>query len=358
LAQLIEKQLVYGENLVSKKIAVEAVGLVDPDQMKDIVGLALAYKSPWINEVALRSCHYLPEASVALKRELRFFIDRLSFVSFMKRRRELILSLTLSNVFRDLRLHCYWRVVDTLACFLAILAIVAWQPRAGSILIMCCSLLWWIDSKLEVRSRRITFNFFYLFLLPLVLAPFGLIFFLVIHREWVNDYQHVAALISATPFFLCFPWYRAAHYLPEMAWFIRSRKNLKTNVSLLLAYAIVWIVGFKVLSRSAIGVIGFVAVGISAIAIIVFLIVQAINMGRDYRRLIKLSHAPLSTRAAVAREIKKMKTGFGRVRFVRSLNERKSPTGAWPNGELPNFEDDRASTMLAQLEERWLGLDR
>jgi hypothetical protein len=36
----------------------------------------------------------------------------------------------------------------------------------------------------------------------------------------------------------------------------------------------------------------------------------------------------------------------------------QQPTGVWPDGTLPNFDDDRASTLLAQLEEKWLGLDR
>jgi hypothetical protein len=36
----------------------------------------------------------------------------------------------------------------------------------------------------------------------------------------------------------------------------------------------------------------------------------------------------------------------------------KSPKNCWPEGRRPNVNNDAASILLAQLDERWLGLDR
>ncbi len=48
-----------------------------------------------------------------------------------------------------------------------------------------------------------------------------------------------------------------------------------------------------------------------------------------------------------------------RFKYVRELEKRHvKAVGEWPDGVLPNSNNDAASTLLAQLEERWLGLDR
>ncbi len=47
------------------------------------------------------------------------------------------------------------------------------------------------------------------------------------------------------------------------------------------------------------------------------------------------------------------------LKFVRELEKRHiKAIGEWPDYKLPNHYNDPGSTLLAQLEERWLGLDR
>lgn len=48
-----------------------------------------------------------------------------------------------------------------------------------------------------------------------------------------------------------------------------------------------------------------------------------------------------------------------RIKYVKKLQENVvTVDGIWPNSELQNVENDEAGTLLAKLEERWLGLDR
>ena len=48
-----------------------------------------------------------------------------------------------------------------------------------------------------------------------------------------------------------------------------------------------------------------------------------------------------------------------RLKFVRAIQTQGIiATGSWTDGTIPNVDNDEASTLLAQLEEKWLGLDR
>lgn len=225
LAQLIKNQLDYGENLVSQKIAVEAVGLVNSDDMRNILALAFAHKSRWINEVALRSCHYLPEASDDLKRQLRFFIDRLNLISFLKRRQELIFSLTLSNVFSEVRWHCYWRLSDTGCSVLAILLSFSVEPILGvmAIIILLLSLL-----TESVVQKANPFSVFSWSIAPFIL--FGPILIEKLLSGWALNFAHIVAGIISLLFIMSLPWYRAFYYTPLIA---RLRTNRRLQRMLL-----------------------------------------------------------------------------------------------------------------------------
>ena len=64
-------------------------------------------------------------------------------------------------------------------------------------------------------------------------------------------------------------------------------------------------------------------------------------------------------REEIADNFYSYETEGGRLKFVQLLRDQKiKPEGEWPHGRLPNIKNDEASTLLAKLEEKWLGLDR
>ena len=45
-------------------------------------------------------------------------------------------------------------------------------------------------------------------------------------------------------------------------------------------------------------------------------------------------------------------------KFLKILDSHQiKVVGEWPNNNLPNIENDKASTLLAKLEEKWLKLN-
>jgi hypothetical protein len=79
----------------------------------------------------------------------------------------------------------------------------------------------------------------------------------------------------------------------------------------------------------------------------------------DRRRLKLLRKNVPTSRERIAEEFKFFQKTEFRLEFVKLLGSHGiKPTGSWPNGEMPNYRNDEASTLLAQLEEKWLGLNR
>lgn len=65
------------------------------------------------------------------------------------------------------------------------------------------------------------------------------------------------------------------------------------------------------------------------------------------------------SRKEIAEQFSQFITPWGRLKYVKLLKETVSTVeGTWPDGKIPNKNNDQASTLLAQLEEIWLGLDR
>lgn len=81
------------------------------------------------------------------------------------------------------------------------------------------------------------------------------------------------------------------------------------------------------------------------------------SLSTDYSMLKSTTKSRALSRAVIAEDFLRFKTGWFRQRYVLWLRYHViAPLGEWPEGR-PNISDDKASTMLAQIDERWLGLD-
>lgn len=64
-------------------------------------------------------------------------------------------------------------------------------------------------------------------------------------------------------------------------------------------------------------------------------------------------------RSTIEEYFLKFQTSQMRIKYVKYLDNPKfTVSGNWKNKTLPYIHNDRASTLLAQLEEKWLGLER
>ena len=100
------------------------------------------------------------------------------------------------------------------------------------------------------------------------------------------------------------------------------------------------------------------AVGaIGGLFIITRLIAQIRLWLPDRLYLQKATRVTTLTRAGIAADFAKFKSELYRLRYAEWLRDvAVPPHGPW-HDIRPNIRDDAASTLLAQLDERWLGLD-
>jgi GTPase SAR1 family protein len=128
LAYSIVRQIETAHNLLSIKLSVEAVGLLEEGEIDTALVKALEINNQWINETALKSCHYLHRLSKELYEKLRLSIENIPILTFLKRRQEIIFSLKLSNIFSDLRKFCIWRTIDCYCLLLGTLWAFVFYP--------------------------------------------------------------------------------------------------------------------------------------------------------------------------------------------------------------------------------------
>jgi len=373
LAAFILRQVGEGGNLLTKKIAVEAVGLLTPRDIDRVLVITLDINNQWLDEVALKSCHYLPKLSERLTRKLRFFIDAMDIVTFLRRRNELLFSLNLSIIFKDLKRYCNWRTFDSY-CFITgiILHIVAIPIMALPIWFY---FIYFRKISVSGTSRNIhrltvvLLNRMILMTLLIIPTVTSIIMFkqpqVVITSYssfmiWPIDLIRRLQVISML---LLMPWYFVIFSFSDIIPAIRQTKLLTIVKELfnifLLCLGSVLIVNIVVLFPSTFKVIA-ISIGIISIACLLYLMTRYLmfRVGDSFKNKGLVDNAYLD-RGQIAEQFVKLKTRRGRLKFVSFLRQSGvKPGGSWPMGHIPNVENDDASTLLAQLEEKWLGLDR
>ena len=385
LEKFIKRQINKDDNLLVQKFAVEAVGLLRPADMDSTLVAALNVNNPWIDETALKSCHYLPRLSDDLNKELTRFIDSIGFVQFVRRRRELMFSLKLSNVFSSLRSFCLWRLVDiycVVLCLLLLGAFSPFLPLAAAGLFLFLKLL----SAGANRRRRSLMSFDRL----LATMALSYCFIILIGRvgrgskavlsesRGENPIFHVnfagtteGWVLTAAVGVLLVPWYEVRfHGRDILAPVGRLRlSHLKWPLYFLLAAA--GMVGLIALIDKFFDLPDFelseftktlltcLFFGSIASVLLLLLLARLRVHWRDRRRLVGLPPDSVMTRQQIAEHFSEFKTDLWRLKFVRFLrNVKVAADSQWPDGKIPRRGNDEASTLLAKLEEGWLGLDR
>lgn len=378
LATFINHQITNHSNLLSPKLAVEAVGLLKTQDIESSLTKALNIDNHWIDETALRSCSYLSHLSKDLSIKLMLSIENINPFTFFKRRKELLFSLKLSNVFSHLRKFCLWRLVDFYAVNLGFLLSCMVSPKLIPAVFVLFILYRYVNVDLATATEwtkvKLPLNRLLVAIFSLVF-PMGLIL-LYIQPSIKPDlptphdyssgmfYDYSSGMFSVVFFVLFFPWYQIYFYSPSLLRFIRQKgkKSLLSPGWTLLGPLLMVLLGIFVmpkLNERVMNTIGSILGTIAGSLGIILFSVFITSTVRDIQKLSKYKHYTRITRALISEQFYSFETKMGRLYYTRSLwNERIKPEGTWPKGGLPNCENDEASTLLAQLEEKWLGLDR
>jgi hypothetical protein len=397
LATAIKSEVSSSENLLSKKIAVDTLGILATEDVDEVLQAVFVQNNSWLDEAALKSCHYLPRMSDKLIDNVIVFVQAMGAWQFLRRRRELLFAFSLSHAFEDIRRFCIWKTIDlyalagAYALSFAMLFLIL-PPLALSWLVLFSWMPFlpgsWVRRWKALVAARM---FFWL----LLMAPwfFLLIFWPFRLAESILQPLGILVIISwivGLPIYhIIYYWSRTITGLTHtsrtigtllvnlwdsLVYMWDSRKfivYLFRTLRMLIAFAAVisilslltWFLNTitppQILtSLSEIFKVVFLMFSVVMLVYLTYIIVPVTAIKRRDRQRLKSLKTKLPTnRAQISAEFISFKTSEFRAKFVKLLEERGiKPTGWWPDGVLPNQNNDEASTLLAQLEEKWLGL--
>ncbi|NEQ67966.1 MAG: NACHT domain-containing protein [Symploca sp. SIO2D2] len=377
------------QNILLQKIAVEAVGVLQDEDIDAAITQAIAIGDPWINETALRSCRHLPTISDELKNAIIDYIDSFGLRVLFQNKNDLLFSLKLSDGFNEVRKFLQWRIADIYTFSIGLTICFALNPFATCVMTVGNYLTIFVFDYMTIEAQKIynqkprlvlgintvfaqlytiisvilennylsfdglwiylkpLYYFGILLLVPVYYIPFYFVplikdifqkklyikFFIFIKKSFEIIYQKIPRLLFpllALSLFSIIVFTLVLNYF-----FQRHEKTLILMVIIFLIGATIILIGILVLFT-------------------IFIIKPYINDWHRFRMLVRNEHL---TRGDIEQQLKVYKTSWGRMEYVNFLwNQNIRPTGNWTTN-LPNYNDD-ASSLLARLEEKWLGLDR
>jgi hypothetical protein len=371
LAAYIGRRVKPNGNLLAAKIALEAIGLLPEDRVEPILVGALKIGNGWISETALRSCRHLKRVGRDLEESLGDYLRGMTIFTFLRRHREIVFSLSLSDAFRDLRRYAKLHAVDSrlLLVGLVLTFLLAKTNVNGQALFLvgaCFAFPVW-RARSDLTTLRTIVGCFYI--LPVALDPTWIL------RSEATDMILSMIRWAHRPGFILLCGLRivsAAAIVPFLDLSILSRRLSKTKVGKILrtvlGYAIM-MAAMAVIMRlgpidrffSAI----FSRVGDNFVPVMVaFALLMSsprivrtlIDLWRDRHHFGDVTRSTALTRGGIGTDFAGFRTSWFRLRYVEWLrDEHVQPIGTW-QGMRPNCKDDSGSTLLAQLDERWLGL--
>jgi NACHT domain len=357
LQNFIDKGIAPDRDLLVRKHSLEAAGLLETDQLRPVLLLAMQSSNSWLQETAFRSCKQLPNLTPQLENSLISFLSAIDLLQILRRRRELLFALSLSVATQ--RVSWFLKMLVAESMLLALTPIVTFT-----------SLLMIWPELAPVYGFVLTLGFLFLsrnFRTVLRASAFAAIFALLTSLNSVS--LTAPRVMIAAILVLILP---VSKFYFFMNWRIVLKYIISNSASFVGITAVVFSIGFAskafrpIIDEMLAPIGDKVLAGVMIAGVVIsmglaghVLLLYVLRLSRDWWGLRKLNFDQEFTRSQLAMNLNEMRSGWGKVKFVQRVGaSSKPPSGSWPPGFLLNEDNLESTTMLAQLEERWLGLDR
>jgi hypothetical protein len=406
LADFVERNVSVGVQLVPAKICLECTGLLSDEQAAPIILTAMESKNEWLQETALRACRNLPRIDKELEDSIARYVYRIPLFRFWTSYPALKFALSLSEAFQGVLAVAKWRRANVISSAFALVGALVWAPLsvlgglsyAGIPMVAryftaaprnpsptedensatgAIDRVRWSANNMASAHQVVANWLRRMFLDPLEMG------------------RHCAALALVTAGIIAI--YRGNSGGVEIfsigAVAGRTSVEVRAGICFVLAMLLVdwrpiWliarevarepketakVVGFACLIMGISAVLGFgvflamqhlpvLTVVFAALTGVLGLGLMALSIRRlwhDRKAISAMNFSRGLNRDEIAGAFMRLQTNAGRLRYVRLLASAKVvATGEWPVGFALVVSADHALTELAQLEERWLKLDR
>lgn len=364
-------------NVLSVKISLETVSLLNICHIDKCVVEALSINNPILEESSINACRNLPFITDGLKNKIKDYLSKKSIINVIGGRKSLLFSFSLSEAFKSIKMHVKITLIMSYLFLFFSLIMMAIFPVFWLSMLICFS--WSIMINMEDRLLGKNYDyhaheFFYILALTFTslliitawlnpegglhqyFLPWELIYqvglerkslivmviilhfltgILVIlrpHELTINKFIFIkelvysirvkdVLLIATVVIFVIFPYRILANY------FVAS-SNISLIIPLLLAFGLI----FNELNK-------------------VFVYVSE-RKELDFSLLSKREYISKIILESRSKKIKNIAVKYMEINV-------KNVSGSWPDPSiLSSYHTDDVHIRLARLEEKWLGLDR
>lgn len=396
------------QSLLLKKISVEVVGILDEKNIDQSVIDAVRVDDVWVSETALRSCRHLPRVSKKLKELLIEYLNRFGFIELHRRKEELLFSLSLSDGFREIKKFLSLRIIDSytfaIGCLVGVLTVPVFMLvvltlhiffsifRQGVIDRYSDVIFSYPYSTADEEYKSMVEVFLTLSLRSSLYASTLLSFwFTYSYRDFIAyPYVEKPAVVLTIVVILMTPFYYIPFYLVPFldkgmqlvqenglsVMFVKLSAVFKRFILFQVIAVGITLVANKIVEAFFPTLLSWFQRYESILLILWYGFLVLVTLSSVYSLFMPSVRDYLSDRKAlneftnivddsytvsrmkISSHLQTFRTSWGRLQYVRHLQERNFyAAGSWNEGTLPNYKDE-ASSLLARLEEKWLGLDR
>lgn len=352
------------------KIAIEAVGIVDQENMEKTLVECFNINNVWLNNTALNSCRFLNEISKRLRDKIYWTLTKIEYVDLLNQKDDLLFSLKLSESFKSIRRFAVLKLLDVHIFFASFILIGILNPPLGFSLAAVILAFFFMESYIALSlegnsllgsvssTARIMSLFYGYSLAPLIKIDR----FSYLNNFWhINDkvFNQIIQPTLILSLILFFPW---LDFIVMSTVFFKNFKRIIEKVKEISTYrmlgSILIIVagGGIVFLGSKVKAISYLMIGISGLAVITFVYQFLSATIDDFKKYKRFKLNKENARELISGNLTLLKTEYFRYKYILYLQKNVlNVEGDWPLS-FSLVGNSKSLVLLAQLDEVWLGL--
>ncbi|WP_373613288.1 NACHT domain-containing NTPase [Mucilaginibacter sp. OAE612] len=374
------------------KIAVEATGILEQEKMQYALYLCFNINNWWINQTAIGACRYLSAINKMLENKILAFVKDTDYFEFLLQKNELVFAMSLSESFRIIKKYIIFRYVDIVLFITVVAFVIIINPAVGLLLIVTYFSAKFMSNIVRNRKRSnavlTMLRPFMAFLMILYSIPYSMplrsgkgmgnsaskLFFAKYYKMadsywWVKDvFPQILIYFSIVlAVVMLFPTFDFCYSIKS----VRDRLKLRKLTARKFINKIVSFFGAAFIASSIVGALIYLLVTLLAkynledvllylllFCFLISLVWLSYVFVKDCLKFQKMKqHRPNISRNKIALDYNSFKLEFFKKRFVLNLQSYNNvPHDNWPNG-FRLTGNANSIIILAQLDEKWLGLD-
>lgn len=329
------------------KIAIEGLGLIPAMQLEDVLLKCFEINNWFVNQAAIKACRQMDLTNKSLKKAITKRIISQNYLVILRQSKELRFSLSLSNSLKNIRSILYFRVLDIRLSAVVLIVLTVLFPLLMSNVFLGALipvLIFLILSFKDSLSVDLVKMFRYMVALLLVI----LLFFNSVFNQ-SNNFFFIATVLlvmCVVPLVdIIVVMLNVKLKKNDLFFFLRFLNERKIIIICFIIYFAFIDNLNPILSKVTVFIMTFF--GVSAFFY---------SLLKDFFNFKKKSRSISNQRNEIAEQIMSFHSDYFKWRFVLYLQKEITECGGeWPK-KFDMNDGSRHMTLLAQLDEKWLGL--